>query len=808
MSSVPEQLTDGPSASRTGPLVGRGDILGMAWVLVSGLAIMIPVFIHGWILGPYDLISHDGLTSQPGVRLHIFQNTDLINSLIPWSNTAWLQVHQGHLPLWNPFGGLGMPLAFNWQSAPFGLPALVGYLAPMKYAFTVGVVVSIVVSGTGAYVLGRVLGLGVMASAVVGTVFELSGPITAWLGYPFPAVMSWSGLIFAFGLLILRGRHRAGYVVALAVCVALSLYGGAPEGFVVLMTAFAVFFAVVLLCRTAWLGGAGQILRPVIDLVVATVAGGALAAPFALPGLQLTSLSIRNTAGIDAAIKPYALTYFALPAFDGLPVFHHGRVVIFGYTFFYLQTAMYVGVSALVLAAIAIVLRRHRAEVRGFSVVLIACLAVVFIQPVVSLIGKLPFVGHVEWLRALMPMALAIAVLAGFGLDLVVRSATPRKGGQWLGWGFGVAALALLAIWLFGRGHLGPAEASVRAHSFIWPAVETAVGLAAAGFLLWSHRSQRRILPRAPGADRSVSRVAGLARAPAGAIAGFMILTALTAFLVSSGATMMQSSPSSFPQTSVTQAFSKVVGSSTVAFGSPGCVSGSSLGFYPNVNDAYGVHEFEVYDPIIPKDYFTAWTSDTHTPAGPSFYNLFCPRVTSVSVAREFGVGYILEAAGHRGPTGSVYVGQFADEDLYRVPGSGQATLTPLSHGELPADQAVGTPVNVHHSSPTEWSMKTSSGSPQVLRLHLTDVPGWHASIDGKPLELEPYAGMMLQARIPAGDHTVVLHYWPQTLTYGIVLAICSAVFLIALLVVASLRHRKQSGSPTPRSRVVDAPAS
>ena len=227
--------------SRIGPTgrfrdhVQRSDLLGVAWVLVSGLAILVPVLLHGWILGPYDLLSRVGLTKAAGVKLHIFQNSDLINSLIPWWDTVWQQVHQGHLPLWNPYGGLGMPLAFNWQSAPFSLPALVGYLTPMRDAFTVGVAVNIVVAGSGAYLLGRVLGMGAMASAAVGTVFELSGPIAAWLGYPFPAVMSWAGWILAIGLLLLRGRHRAGLIVALALTVAFSLYGGAPEGFAVLM---------------------------------------------------------------------------------------------------------------------------------------------------------------------------------------------------------------------------------------------------------------------------------------------------------------------------------------------------------------------------------------------------------------------------------------------------------------------------------------------------------------------------------------------------------------------------------------------
>ena len=493
MSSVPDQSSDRHPATRIGRLAGHGDIFGMAWVLASGLSILVPVFLHGWILGPFDLLSRDGLTSQPGVALHIYQNTDLINSLIPWWDTVWQQVHQGHLPIWNPYGGLGMPLAFNWQSAPFSFPALVGYLTPMRYAFTVGVVVNIVVAGSGAYVLGRVLGMGAMASAAVGTVFELSGPITAWLGYPFPAVMSWAGWIFALGLLLLRGRHRAGYIVALAGCTALSLYGGAPEGFAVLMIAVVVFFVVVLLCRTRWLGGSGEIRRPAIDLAVGTVAGCALAAPFALPGLQATSQSVRSTASIAGALEPHALAYLAIPAFDGLPIFHHGRVIVFGYTYFYTETAMYVGVSALVLAGLAVVLCRRRPEVRGFGVIVILCLAVVFIPPVVSLAGKLPLLGHVDWLRALMPMALAIAVLAGFGLDVVVRSGSARRAGRWLGVGFGLAALALIGTWLFGRGHLDPVDASVRAHSFIWPAVETAVGLAAAGFLFWTARYGRRI---------------------------------------------------------------------------------------------------------------------------------------------------------------------------------------------------------------------------------------------------------------------------------------------------------------------------
>ena len=69
----------------------------------------------------------------------------------------------------------------------------------------------------------------------------------------------------------------------------------------------------------------------------------------------------------------------------------------------------------------------------------------------------------------------------------------------------------------------------------------------------------------------------------------------------------------------------------------------------------------------------------------------------------------------------------------------------------------------------------------QVLRLRLTDEPGWHATIDGRPLALVPYAGVMLQARNPPGNHIVELHYWPETFTAGLILAAgCVLVLMIA----------------------------
>ncbi len=108
------------------------DVLGIAWVLGAGVAVLLPALVHGIYLGPYDILSTNGLTAQAGGVVHNFSLRDQIALFIPFTEQAWTQVHQGHLPLWNPYSGLGMPLAFNWESAPFGLPALIGYLVPLR----------------------------------------------------------------------------------------------------------------------------------------------------------------------------------------------------------------------------------------------------------------------------------------------------------------------------------------------------------------------------------------------------------------------------------------------------------------------------------------------------------------------------------------------------------------------------------------------------------------------------------------------------------------------------------------------------
>jgi hypothetical protein len=783
-SLAPPGLPDGDSRA----VPRSADLLALAWVIVAAFAILTPALIHGVSLGPYDWLTQFGLSKQHGVTVRDLHG-DQITEMIPWTQLAWTQVHSGHLPLWNPYSGLGMPLAFNWQSATFSLPALIGYAVPLKLAFTTQVIVTLIIAGTGGYVLARVLKLSALGSAVCGTVFELSGALMFFLGWPIGSVFSWTGWMFAAVLLIMRGGHRVRNVAALAVALALAVYSGQPDALVVLLVAVLVFALTLLIVRFRVFHGSGPILRPAVDLIVAAVVGFALAAPLILPGYQIAGAAIRLKEGgsfdRQVALSIRGLIYLPFGALNG---------------FSPELSSIYLGTIAVVLAVTAIWIRRRRPEVIALVAVLVIMGAITFVQPVETWLHSLPGLQAVRWSRALVPTVLAIAALAGMGMDLLVHSYRERSVRRWLAIGFIVAGVALFIAWAVGLHeatpsgssrlhqlgahnlhHLNPVEIGTRNAAFIWAAIEVVVGLTGIGALILSIRG-RSTHSRNPG---TVARVVGVT-----------FLVCMAAYLVVTGQSLWHSSSSYVTTTPAEAALKKTVGTSLVGMGAKDCFLTSSLGIRPDANDLFGIQELSIYDPMLPQTYFKSWKEVTGMPevkAGFPTISSYCPAITSAAVAKVYGVQYVLVRRAKTFPE-AVFVRRIGREYLYRIPGAGAATLTPWQPGHaLPPIVAAGTVVPVVHPTPASWRIITNAKSDQILRLRLTGVPGWHATIDGRPLALTPYADVMLQAKIPPGRHTVELNYWPNRFNDGLIVA-ALAVLGLVLAFVYERRHRTAPG--------------
>jgi len=117
----------------------------------------------------------------------------------------------------------------------------------------------------------------------------------------------------------------------------------------------------------------------------------------------------------------------------------------------------------------------------------------------------------------------------------------------------------------------------------------------------------------------------------------------------------------------------------------------------------------------------------------------------------------------------------------------------------VPLD-APGTAVTVAHPAAGTWRMVTDAKGPALLRLRLTAVPGWQATLDGRPLATGSWSrGAMIEVDVPAGRHVVELHYWPDLFTIGIVMSGAVALaFLTAAGVVAVRRRAAPRGVSGP----------
>jgi hypothetical protein len=451
------------------------------------------------------------------------------------------------------------------------------------------------------------------------------------------------------------------------------------------------------------------------------------------------------------------------------------------------KTAAYVGVVVLALAVVAVRVAWKRPEVPALAAVTVVSALLTFFSPADGLMHLLPGGRTVSWSRAVMLLALGLAILAAIGIDALARSRRDRTAVRWAAGAFAVAGVVVAGLAVGAQAGLAPAVARHRA-SLVWPAVQSVVGVVVCGAWLRSGRVGAHSSGRADVVGRGVAA----------------LLVALeTAFLLSAGIPFWSVSPSYFPTNPDITALQQSVGSSLVGFGSCrslayNTASKTEVGIRPNANIGYGLREMVAYDPILPEDYFKAWAAagGQHTPHSLSQLGIFCAQFTTAAQAREFGVRWVLEPPGRYPPKGStIVVRSIGDEKLVFIPESFDATTTPdpLGAAPLPTD-APGYPVAFTEPDAATWRVDVDTTAASVLRLRLTDVPGWHATIDGRPLALERYAGVMLQARLPAGRHVVELDYRPSAFDDGLVLAALAVVGLVVVPLAARLRRWARPG--------------
>jgi hypothetical protein len=358
------------------------------------------------------------------------------------------ELRQGRLPLWNPYMGLGVPLAGSAVDAvqhPFNLLLA---LLPFEAGFKAWVLLSYLLAGAGTFLLGRQLGLSFSPALGAALAFALSGFLVSSsdnLTY-LTAASAVPWLLAAFEAYLARGGPLRWTGVAAASF--LLAAAGDPQAWGIA--------AAVLLGRGAVAAVAGRGRSPALRRTgLAAVVAAAGASPVFLPVALWLPATRRMANGLDATsvgrwdLHPLRALELLLPSLfeSGTGEVHGGVFQAFAgneTTSLPWVASIYVGVACVALAGLAAV-RSRRARLLLGAALLFTWAATGHYLGFTALAAHVPVLGSFRyWEKLTLWPTLFLALAAGIGLERLLGERRPALR---FAAATGAAAAVLLLAW-------------------------------------------------------------------------------------------------------------------------------------------------------------------------------------------------------------------------------------------------------------------------------------------------------------------------------------------------------------------------
>ena len=753
----------------------RSDAVGVGWIVLLAILLLSPAIKDGHNFGPTDLgtglspgLTAGAVASQPHCLSvtgavyagcpHDNDNGDIINQAVPWNTADWQLVHHGQFPLWESNSGTGEPLLLNFESSVLALPTLVGYLVPLSWSFLVTMFVKLLIAGLGAYWCCRVLGSRASASAVGGAGFMFSGSIAGWLGWSITGPLVWTGAIVAAAILSYRRRRAVWPPLALAIAVAFSIFGGFPEDYALLAIALAALLAGAGLARARDRGRLSRswaCARLLAELAGGLGLGGALAARAVGPPVGRPRFSGRRHRTPDPRRRAAHRTGLQRAA-DGRQLLLREAELLRDGGVGHARRARARDLRG---DRRAPPRRSHRARRDGGRELR---------SRIHARAGEPgPTSRHRSRVEEPEPRPGARAVGVrdrgarrdrGGDPARAARSSAGVRAALVGAVGLVAAAVVVLGVRSLGRWSPPPVRRTCGARrcsgrwgrrscsSRSWWCRSLSAGgpVRRRGRSRRSSRSRSSLSPPPPGSSpRSGStatatpRIRRPRRPTSSPPTSALALLGIDGELADHDWRQVQARRSGFR-------------------------TWPTVGFYPNIDTAYGIDELALHDPTVSADYFAAWPVPNSD--GVSSSNLFVPDVDTVALARRYGVGYILSRPGAPPIPGTVRVATIAGERLSKVPDSGRFTVADTPE-----------PLRFTHPDDATYVVDTT-GHHGLLTARITASPGWHATADGRSLPITrvvgatPSTGVFLSVTIPTGASSVTFHYSPPHLDAALAL--------------------------------------
>ena len=722
----------------------------------------------------------------------------------------WLH---GHVPWWNPFEGVGAPLAGEMQSGAFFPLTLL--LALHQGVLWVQLVVE-AVAGTSAYFLVYRLGVARSFATAAGVAFGLCGTF-AWLAHaPIrPAALLPLCLIGVERAIDAARRHERGGWRLLAVALALSILAGFPET-TFIDGLFVAWWAVLRLAgpgRSVW--------RPALARLAGGAAVGAgLAAPLIVvfaDYLPYAYVGAHNGGFADTSLPSAGLAQLVLPyslgpifGFHASPPGPDTISVLWG------GVGGFLSVTVIAAGLVGLVGTRARGLRLGLGAWILVCLLRTFgLPPVVHLMASVPGVRLTAFYRYSDPSwELAAVVLAALGLDDIARSLTRRRAlvaGAVLafalaGWAAATAWPLMTAAVTNGANHPD--------HSNLYPALSlVTAGLLLSALVIGGIRAGRTPRPAPEAAAHRPGTAARARRRGRAVMAGVVMVESVLLL----GATYL-SAPA--PTTLHT-------GSVLWLQAHLGEYRFLTLGpIQPNYGSYFGIAEANVNDLPVPKslnDEIAAHLDPNSLPGVFSGGGRIKP--TGPTPAQELsanldgyeaiGVRYVVENSSGRDVQGQpfpavgsppwpmgprrVYRDGFAE--IWQLPTPAPVfSLRPIAHtGHL------GSPLPSRCTvAGSGWDGATVRCTrPSVLVRQVLAMPGWTASGDGRSMPVETDAlgpdQLFQQVTVPSGTTVVRFTFLPPSSAAAVSVAIVALIVLLGSAFGEWRKRKPEHGSrPEP----------
>jgi hypothetical protein len=659
----------------------------------------------------------------------------------PMGHLAAMDLLHLHAPWWNPFQGLGAPLAGEMQSASLFplvlLLALPGGLVWFHISLEL-------IAGVATYFLARRLGASTVIAAGGGALFALNGTY-AWIGNSvLNPVAFLPMLVLGVEMIIASAPHRrqyGWYVAALAL--ALSFYAGFPE-VAYLDALFAGVWALVRLPSV----DLGTRVRALRRLLYAAFAGIALALPILVPFrdyLNQGYVGDHTALGELYHMSPRVLPMFFDPYLYGTIFSNPAAGAYWG------SVGGYLGASITALALAGLFGRRHR----PLRIFLLAWI-VLAIAGSINLFGTravwnlIPLVNDSGFGRYIpASIELAAIVLAVLALTDATQSAVAH---------WRIAGAATVTAMAFGllvltansvnrgvvmSGRVRLFHAALDALPFV------SLALLVAAILLLRGRWRTWIAVAVIIGESVVLFAAPMASAP----------SSLTVDLT----------PVHFLQANL---------------GQYRYIDVAVL--YPNWGSEYGVSSLAANDLPMPRSFVNYIQSSLFPGIQPpnafSVHGLLYNRptmeqeiATHLKAYEDASVKYILTR------TTMPLVPQLAAVGLKKVWSDAIATVYELPDPR-PLFSTKSSSCTVSSSSFTEASVNCPTGASTLLRTEQS-MKGWTATVNGRRAAITTIDTVYQQIKVPQGASTVLFSFEPPHELLALVAGFAALLVLIAALV-------------------------